>query len=85
MNDLKDKEIREFADGFIGNGNEGIGEAFENEFITVNFSDLTLSQLELIDSIVQICAGCGFGTDADDIHDLDGELYCEDCIRDYNY
>ena len=85
MNKLTDEEIREFAEDFIGNGEEGIVEAFENAHPTIRFTDLSLSQLEQIDLIVQVCAGCGFGKEADYIQDLDGELYCEDCIEDCNY
>lgn len=83
MNKLTDEEIKEFAEGFIGNGDEGIIEAFENTFPTVQFSDLTFRQLEEIDFIVQVCAGCGFGTDTDTIEDIDGEVFCEDCIIDH--
>lgn len=48
----------------------------------INEEDLTVADLQYIESEIFLCAGCGWWCPTHEQHEVDDEFFCDDCYED---
>lgn len=82
---LTDNDLLGFAESHIGSS-QGFDESFSSYFRhkklkELEFSKLSVSQMDLIEQVVQECAFCNWAYDVGELTSFEAETCCYNCIE----